>query len=369
MIYFDHNATTAIHPMVQSKMNEYCHLPLNPSSVHGNGRLGKSLIEQARINIAKLIGVTDCGRDYNITFTSGGTESNNLILSSYLDGEIFIAATEHLSIHAYSSLYPNVSIINVDKNGIIDLDQLETKLSKCKSHKKLVSVMLANNETGILQPLKQIASITHKYGAEIHSDMVQAVGKIAVDVTEFDLDFATISSHKCAGPMGVGALISKANFQLKPMIVGGGQERSVRSGSENVLAILGFGEAAHIVKLELIKRQTHMSKLHNMLESELLNNFSSAQIVGINTNRLPNTSLIINLGKIAEIQVIAFDMKNIAISSGSACSSGKVGKSHVLSAMGYSKEEAACAIRVSIGYDNTINDVFQFLEIYKELNN
>ncbi|RTK92258.1 MAG: cysteine desulfurase [Rickettsiales bacterium] len=368
MIYLDHNATTPLHKAVKSKMDEYCHLPLNPSSVHANGRLAKALIEQARKHIANLVGVEEYGRDYQITFTSSGTESNNLILSNYLDGEIFISSIEHLSIYAFTKLYPNVTIIDVDENGILNLEHIESRLAQSKMKKKLVSVMLANNETGILQPVKEIAAIAHKYGAQMHSDCVQAIGKIDINIADLDLDFATISSHKFGGPTGVGALVRKANFHLNPMIIGGGQERSLRSGSENVLAILGFGEAANIASQELIERQTHMSMLRDKLETELINNCYNIEIVGKNTKRLPNTSLIITNGKTAEIQLIAFDMKNIAISAGSACSSGKVGKSHVLSAMGYSSEKVACGIRISLGYSNTLDDINHFLEIYKELN-
>lgn len=369
MIYLDHNATTPLHKVVKSKMDEYCHLPLNPSSVHANGRLAKSLIEQARKNIANLVGVEEHGRDYQITFTSSGTESNNLILSNYLDGEIFISSVEHLSIYAFTKLYPNVTIIDVNRNGILNLEHIESRLAQSKMKKKLVSVMLANNETGILQPVKEIAAIAHKYGAQIHSDCVQAIGKIDINIADLDLDFATISSHKFGGPTGVGALVSKAQFHLNPMIIGGGQERSLRSGSENVLAILGFGEAARIASQELVQRQTHMSMLRDKLETELIKDCcNNIEIVGKNTKRLPNTSLIITHGKTAEIQLIAFDMKNIAISSGSACSSGKVGKSHVLFAMGYPSEKVACGIRISLGYGNNSDDVNHFLEIYKELN-
>lgn len=368
MIYLDHNATTPLHQVVKSKMDEYCHLPLNPSSVHANGRLAESLIEQARRNIANLVGVQELGRDYHITFTSSGTESNNLILSNYLDGEIFISSVEHLSVYAFSGLYPNVTIIDVDENGILNIEHIEARLAQSKAEKKLVSVMLANNETGIIQPIKEITAIAHKYGAQMHSDCVQAIGKIDINITNLDLDFVTISSHKFGGPTGAGALVSKAKFHLKPLIIGGGQERSLRSGTENILAILGFGEAANIVSQELIERQTHMSMLQDKLETELINHCHNVEIVGKNTKRLPNTSLIITLSKTAEIQLIAFDMKNIAISSGSACSSGKVGKSHVLSAMGYPLEKVACGIRISLGYNNTIDDINHFLEIYKELN-
>lgn len=369
MIYLDHNATTHLHPNVRSKMNELAmHGPMNPSSVHWHGRKGKSLLEAARKSIATLLGFENCFKDYQITFTASGTEANNLILSNFKDEEIFISATEHLSIWAYSKLSPNVTVIKVDKNGTLDIEDLIHKLQSSRAEKKLLSVMLANNETGVIQPVRQISELAHENGALIHSDCIQAAGKIDVNILDLGVDFVSISAHKFGGPMGAGALIGKTSIHLLPLIIGGKQERNLRSGTENVPAIVGFGEAATIAKEELDLRFSHMSNLHTKLESELLADNPNIEIAGINTERLPNTSLIINIDKKAETQIIALDLQGVAVSSGSACSSGKIGSSHVLAAMGYSEDEIKSAIRVSIGINTTEQDIDAFLKIYNEIN-
>lgn len=367
-IYLDHNATTPMHPIVKSKMDEYALLPLNPSSIHSSGRAAKSIIENARKMIAKLMCFESDFRNYQVTFTSGATEANNIILANYKEGEIFISATEHLSIWAHSKIASNINVIQVDNNGVLDLEDLQQKLASSTKQKKLVSVMLANNETGVISYVKKIAKISHEHGAEIHSDCSQAIGKIPVDMIDMDLDFASISGHKFGGPSGSGALIGKTSFHLQPIFIGGGQEKALRPGTENVPAIAGLGEAASIAFDELDKRNYKMKELRDRLESKLLNKFLDVVIVGINTERLPNTSLIINPRVTAQIMLIALDLKGVAVSSGSACSSGKVGKSHVLLAMGCSEDEIKSAIRVSLGYTTTDKDIDDFLEIYGELN-
>ena len=290
-----------------------------------------------------------------------------MILSNFQDGEIFISATEHHSIFVRSKIFDNITIIKVDKNGVLDIEDLIYKLNNSTSKKKLVSVMLANNDTGTINPIAKISDIAHSYGALMHSDAVQAIGKIDVDITSLNVDFMSISAHKFGGPMGAGALIQKTAIHLEPMIIGGGQERNLRSGTENVPAIIGFGEAAKIAKQELKTRSIHMNKLRTKLEKALLSSNKDIEIVGINATRLPNTSLIINNNKRAETQLIALDLKGVAISSGSACSSGKVEPSHILSAMGYSLEKIASALRVSIGFNTTKQDIDDFLEIYNEI--
>lgn len=368
MIYLDHNATTTLYPAVCSQMTEFFDKPYNASSIHTLGRHAKDAIEKARKQIAKLIGIENKLRDYQITFTGSGTESNNLILSNYLDGEIFISATEHESIFAYSKVSNNVTTIGVNKNGVLELEELKDKLIHSKSNKKLVSVIMANNETGVIQPIEEIISIAHKFGAQVHSDCAQVIGKVNFNFYNLDLDFASISGHKFGGPIGVGALISKLQYHLKPMILGGGQEKNLRAGTENVIAITGLGAAAKITDNNLSKTTSHMLKLREKIESTLTHNFSKIIIAGSGANRLPNTSLIINPAKKAEFQLIAFDLKGIALSSGSACSSGKVGSSKVLKAMGYYDIEIDAAIRVSVGYNTTFAEVDNFLEIYREIN-
>ena len=262
----------------------------------------------------------------------------------------------------------NITLIKVDNNGALDLEDLNNKLESSKAEKKLISVMLANNETGIIQPIKQIAEIAHKNGALIHSDCVQAAGKIDINLLDLDVDFISISAHKFGGPMGAAALIGKASLPLRPLIIGGGQERGLRAGTENVLAIIGFGEAALLAINDLKERSQHMNKLRLKLEKELLNSQHNIEIVGMHTKRLPNTSLIINPAHKAETQLIALDLKGVAISSGSACSSGRISSSHVLDAMGYAKEKMDSALRVSLGWNTTEQDIDNFLKIYNEIN-
>lgn len=369
MIYLDHNATTNIRPEAWNKMNELASYgPVNPSSIHSYGQKGKSLLEEARKSIAYLLGFDSERRNYQITFTSSGTEANNLIISNFKDHEIFISATEHPSIYVHSNYSKNITIIKVDQNGILDINDLILKLRESKSTKKLLSVMLANNETGIIQPIQKICEIAHNYGALVHSDCVQAIGKIDVNMPKLAIDFLTISGHKFGGPMGAAALIARTSVHLKPQIIGGGQERSLRSGTENVPAIVGFGLAAKLAKEELNERCAHMTKLQTKLEKILLESNHSIEIVGINTERLPNTTLIINVNKKAETQLIALDLKGVAVSSGSACSSGKTSPSHVLSAMGYEEDKLYSALRISVGTSTKEEDIDKFIAIYNEIN-
>ncbi len=363
-IYLDHNATTPMLPGVVSHMAQFYHLPLNPSSVHSMGRGAKSIITDARKSIALLLGI-DGHKNYQIIFTSGATEANNMILSHYKDAEIFISATEHASVSYCCDLFEKVKVIKVDNNGALDFNDLEDKLSKSTGSKKLVSVIYANNETGILNPLKQISIIAHKYGAQIHSDCVQAIGKMEISLTELGIDFASISGHKFGAPLGSGALIAKNEFALKPLICGGGQEKGFRSGTENVTAIAGLGMASKIAKANSNNSTT--LKMRNKMETILLSKIEGLKIVGHKVSRLPNTSLLINPKKTSEVLLIALDMKGIAVSSGAACSSGKVGKSKVLEAMGYGDNQAKSAIRVSLGYNNTEEEVDYFIKTYIEL--
>jgi len=368
MIYLDHNATTNVCSEVWNKMTDInAYGPINPSSVHLYGQKGKSLIEEARRSIAYLLGFDMQYLDYQIVFTASGTEANNLIISNFRNYEIFISAIEHTSIYEHIKYLPNISIINVDKHGILDIEDLVVKLSNSTSNKKLLSVMIANNDTGIIQPIQKICKIAHHHGALMHSDCTQAIGKIDVNMLELDLDFLTISGHKFGGPMGAGALIARTSYNLKPQIIGGGQEKTIRSGTENVPAIVGLGVAAQLVKQDLFKRYVHMVRLQYKLETMLLTNKYVVDIVGNQVKRLPNTSLIINLNYTAEIHVVLLDLKGIAVSAGSACSSGKSSPSHVLSAMGYSEDKIYSAVRISIGVKTTKEDINQFIAIYNQI--
>ncbi|MCC8372368.1 MAG: cysteine desulfurase [Rickettsia endosymbiont of Pseudomimeciton antennatum] len=367
MLYLDHNATTNIHPKVKELMESLMEETYyNPSSIHIKGRYARSLVEIARQQVAKSVGVDINSREYQVIFTSSGTESNNLLMNSYYDGEIFVSSIEHLSIFDHTKYRDNIKIIRVDSDGIVDIDHLEQLLLASNASKKLVSVMLANNESGVVQNIQQLVKIAKKYEAVFHSDCVQAAGKIPVDIKELAVDFATISAHKLGGIQGSSALIVKAGHTLKAMMIGGGQERNIRSGTENVLAIASFGLAISIATAEVEDRYKKMKKLQTYLEKNLLN-YKNVKVVSKSVARLPNTTLMIVPKTDAQTKLIAFDLRGIAVSSGSACSSGKVGRSHVLSSMGFSEDDARSSIRISFNYQQTIEDVVTFIKAFEEV--
>ncbi|MCC8417816.1 MAG: cysteine desulfurase [Rickettsia endosymbiont of Bryobia graminum] len=369
MLYLDHNATTCIHPKVRdfvvTLLGEEAY---NPSSIHSSGRNARTIVETARLQIAKSVGIDINSREYELVFTSSGTESNNLLMSNYSDGEIFISSIEHLSIFAHSKYSNNIKFIKVDNNGIIDINDLENLLSASTSSKKLLSVMLANNESGVIQNIKELTIIAKKYGADFHSDCVQAFGKIPVNIPELGIDFATISSHKVGGMQGSSVLITKKNHLLKAMMIGGGQEKNIRSGTENVIAIASFGLAAELVRKEIEKRYQQMKILQDYLEINLLK-YNDIKIASKNVERLPNTTLLIIANNDPQTKLIALDLHGVEVSSGSACSSGKVGKSHVLKAMGYNDSECKSSLRISFNHQQTIEDVKEFIKIFEQVYN
>jgi len=364
MIYLDHNSTTFINPRVKEYIISLMDKGLNPSSTHRVGTFARNIIEEARLQIAAALEVSS--REYNITFTASGTESNNLIMKNFYDGDIFISAIEHLSIYNHIKYAPNIKVIKVDTQGLVDLEHLEELLVQSTASKKLVSVMMANNESGVLQNIFKISEITKKYNAKFHSDLVQAFGKIITYIKDLGLDFATISGHKIGGGQGGAALISNANFPLTPMIIGGGQEKSVRSGTENVLAIAGFGLAAELVIKNIIENYIKIKKLQKILEKKL-KKYPNVNIVSENAKRLPNTTLFTVPGTDAQTKLIAFDLRSICVSSGSACSSGKISKSHVLTNMGLDEQETKSSIRVSLSHINTVDDIEAFMKAFEEV--
>lgn len=370
MIYLDHNATTDIHPQVLRKVNEVIDLgPINPSSTHSNGQIGKRLLQESRNYILSLLGLRLNDNDYRVIFTSSGTEANNLIISSFKNYEIFISAIEHSSIYIYTKYIKNITVIKVNKQGVLDINDLTSKLKNSSFSKKIVSVMFANNETGIIQPIKEICKVAHRYRALVHSDCVQAMGKVDVNISNIKIDCASISGHKFGAPMGVGALIVRNSIDnLIPQIIGGGQERSLRAGTENVPSIVGLGIASKVAKDELKDRFHYMSRLRSRLENGLLATNDSIEIVGAGVPRLPNTSLILHSNKTSETQLIALDLRGVSVSSGSACSSGTSYSSHVLLAMGYTKNKLDTAFRVSLGIGTTDKEIDKFITIYNEIN-
>jgi len=356
-VYLDYNATGILRPEVVIAMQNTFHLFGNSSSVHRLGRLARSAIEEAREKIASVVGVSPT----EIIFTSGGTEANNLVLSNK-DIPVFISATEHDSINAVRL---DSKIVNVDINGVIDLEHLE-KMLGYTDRPSMVSVMLANNETGVLQPIQQVVNVARRFGAIIHCDAVQGLGKIPFSFSELGVDMLTISAHKIGGPKGVGALIVKEGVDLPPLLVGGGQERNRRAGTENITGICGFGVAASLVQLAL-EQIPDLEKMRNKIECGVKAEIPEVTIYGEEVARLSNTSCIGLPGLSNESQVMALDLAGVYVSAGSACSSGKVTPSHVLKAMGFNDVAASSAIRVSLGWQTTESDCDAFVTTWTEM--
>jgi cysteine desulfurase len=366
--YLDHNATSPLRPEVADVMLRAFQLPGNASSVHAEGRAARAEIERAREQVAHLVGA----KAKNVIFTSGGTEAANLALSPGFRRlgqpgctRLLLGAAEHpcvLNGHRFPS--DAVVIIPVDSNGILDLTWLEARLQKAGDERVLVSVQLANNETGVLQPAAEAARLVHEHGGLIHTDAVQAAGKIPVSMAELGVDVLTLSAHKIGGPKGIGAVILASDqFEITERLIrGGGQEKGFRAGTENVAAIAGFGAAAEIALTVLGQEADRVQALRDEAETELRRIAPDAVVVGAQAERLPNTFAFAIPGLKAETALIAFDLAGVALSSGSACSSGKVKRSHVLDAMGVEPALAEGVLRVSLGWSTTKEDVIRFAE-------
>lgn len=329
----------------------------NPSSVHRGGRMARRLVEDARERVAAVVGA-EMGE---VVFTSGGTEANALALRGAARGRILVSAIEHVSVLDASE---NSEQIPAGNDGVVDLNALEALLA-AGDVPALVSVMLANNETGVVQPVAAVAELGRRYGALIHCDAVQAPGRIAVDWKALGVHMLTLSAHKIGGPQGVGALIVADEVALAATMRGGGQERRRRAGTENVPGIAGFGAAAESAgRLDDAPR---VERLRDRLEHGVRELAPGTRVFGSGAPRLPNTSCFAMPGVTSEVQVMALDLGGIAVSAGSACSSGKVAPSHVLKAMKVDDEQAACALRVSLGGSNLNQDVDRFLEVWGSL--
>jgi len=364
-IYLDYNATSPTLASAARVMMQLLRDPANASSTHFHGRKAKGILENARDIIADKLGIKT-GRDaFDICFCSSGTEANNLLLHNFIDRNIVLTSIEHLSILEPSALNSQRIIVEVDADGLINLESFE-EIARSLEKPSLISVIYANNETGIIQDLKTICGIAHKYNHLVHSDLVQAFGKISCNIAELGLDFATISSHKIGGPLGAAALIHRSNFVIKSQIVGGGQEKGRRAGTENLPAIAGFAEAAKEIDTRITKLES-IKNTRDFLESQIKEICPNAIIFSSDKQRLPNTSMISMLGVDIQTQLIYFDINGISISSGAACSSGKVVASHVVRAMGYSELEAKSAIRVSLGPETQIEEIQKFISIWKNL--
>ncbi len=368
-IYLDWNATAPLRPEARDAMMAALDTCGNPSSVHAEGRRSRMLVERARLAVANAVGATP----QQVIFTSGGTEANVLALQPELRGAVspphrrlLVSAIEHASVLA-GGHFPErqVGIIPVTPSGLLDLEALRGLLDG--QPPALVSVMLANNETGAIQPIGAIAELVHQAGGLLHVDAVQALGKILINFRELRVDLLTISGHKIGGPKGVGALIladGVAGFAAS--IRGGGQEKGRRAGTENVPGIAGFGAAVAASLANLSDDIAHMRRLLQRLELGI-GEVPGAIIFCADLPRLPNTTLFTAPGLRAETAVIGFDLEGVALSSGSACSSGKVMASHVLTAMGLPPQLARGGIRVSLGWSTTDSDVDRFIQAWRKL--
>ena len=370
--YFDWNATAPLRPQAAEALREALAVPGNPSSVHAEGRAARRLVEEAREDVAALV----AARPGDVFFTSSGTEANMLALTPAIQTaderrpreKLLISAIEHSSVRT-GGRFPRdaVADIAVDADGRVDLAALADALAKAS--RPLVSIMLANNETGVVQPIAQAAAIVHAAGGLLHVDAVQAAGRIACDINALGADLLTLSAHKIGGPKGVGALIrAREDIHFPdPLIRGGGQERGLRAGTENVAGIAAFGAAAAAVRRQGAAEADHMRALRDKLETGLKAVTPGAVIFGAAAERLPNTTLFAAEGMKAETAVISFDLEGIAVSSGAACSSGKVQPSHVLAAMGVSPALTRGAVRLSLGWTTTETDIERCLGAWRKL--
>ncbi|HEX5077657.1 MAG TPA: cysteine desulfurase family protein [Geminicoccaceae bacterium] len=354
--YLDYNATAPLRPEVVAAMVEALDHTGNPSSVHQAGRGARRLLEEARESVAALVGAPAEA----VLFTSGGTEANNQALRS-VGGGCLVSAVEHDSVLAAA---PDAARIRVDTHGSIDLQALEEQLQSFRPG--LVSVMLANNETGVVQPIAEVVERARRHGALVHCDAVQAAGKIPIALHDLGVDLLTLSAHKLGGPPGVGALLLGPGIEPTPLHHGGGQERRWRPGTENLPGIVGFGRACALAAADGGWRQ-RVGALRDRLEAAVAAIAPEAVVLGAGAPRLANTSCLAMPGVSNQVQLIDLDLAGVAVSAGSACSSGKVGPSHVLAAMGVEPEVAQTAIRVSLGWASSPADVDGFVAAWGRL--
>jgi cysteine desulfurase len=368
-IYLDWNATTPLRAEARDAMAAAWELNGNPSSVHAEGRQARGLVEAARASIAAAVGALP----RNVILTSGGTEANALALAPGLRrgsgpaiDRLAVSAIEHASVLTGGRFSPEaVSILAVNNSGVLDLDRLRAALAGWPP--ALVSVMAANNETGALQPVREAAEIVHAAGGLLHVDAIQALGKIPIDINVMNADLMTLSAHKIGGPKGVGAVILAEGLRgFEPLLRGGGQELGRRAGTENVAGIAGFGAAVKGAMAALDGEAIRLGRLRNRLENGLRVT-PGVTVFAAGAERLPNTTLFTVPGLKAETAVIGFDLAGIAVSSGSACSSGKVQASHVLEAMGFGPELAQGAVRLSLGWSTSETDVDHSIEAWRKL--
>jgi cysteine desulfurase len=361
-VYLDWNATSPLREEARAAVLAALDLVGNPSSPHAEGRRVRALVEDAREEVAALVGA----RPAEVVFTGGGTEANNWVLARGWE-TVRLADIEHDSVRIPArNSGARVVKLPVDANGVVAAAVLDAGTDEPGGARALLSLQMANNETGILQRVAQLAAIGKARGMSVHTDAVQAAGRIAVDFRTLGVDFLSLSAHKLGGPKGVGALVIRDGAALPPLIVGGGQERRRRAGTENVPAIAGFGAAARAAVRDLAKMRG-IGTLRDRLEADIRAVTPAARLIAAGAERLPNTASIALPGASAETMVIALDLAGVAVSAGAACSSGKVGASHVLEAMGVEPALARAAIRVSLGWGSSERDVAAFVEAWSRL--
>ncbi len=350
--YFDHNATSPMRHEVKDHLRKNLDFLGNPSSVHQQGRKVRSLMEAERSAIGTTLGIDP----RRLIFTSGATEANNMVLKGLKDYPVYVSAVEHDSVR---DVRKDAGVLRVTKDGVLDLNYLEDVLKHHQGDKVLISVMAANNETGAIQPVEQVQKLCKKYGALSHCDGVQGLRKL--DIKWSDFDFSSFSGHKLGALSGVGVLVINPAIALEKIVIGGGQERSYRAGTENILGILSLGRAFETFSTGNAKN------LRDRIEAEIQTYCPDARIISKNVDRLDNTSLIAMPSMVSETQLMNFDLSGFCLSAGSACSSGKVKKSPVLTAMGIDNELAKCTLRVSLGWTNTPEAVSDFIKIWRNL--
>lgn len=357
--YLDHNATTLLKPESRAAMLDVLASPGNPSSVHKQGRDARRRIETARAQILKFV---NADARAVVVFTSGATEANNLVLKGAGAERVLASAIEHASVLGAAR---GAEIIPVLPSGVVDLGALDKMLTGT-DRQTLVSVMLVNNETGVIQPVEQVMALAKKHGALVHADAAQGAGRIGIDLQKLGVDYLTLSAHKMGGPQGAGCLVLANCVAVTPQLEGGGQEKNLRAGTENVAAIAGFGRAAELAARDMAAFQK-LSVLRDRLEGELLKIAPGLKIFGRDAPRVANTSMFALPGVSSETQLIALDLAGIFVSNGAACTSGTVKPSHVLQAMGADAAEINSSLRVSLGWNTAENEVDYFIEKWAEM--
>jgi len=368
-VYFDHAATTAVDPRVFERLRPFFSERYgNASEIHGLGRQAREAVEQARAQVAAALGAAE----REIVFTSGGTEADNLALLGYLQrfesGHLVVGAVEHPAVVETARFLMgkgwDVTFVAVDRRGTVDVEAFQRAL---RPDTRLASVMLANNVVGTIQPVAVLARLAHERGVAFHTDAVQAVGAVPVDVDELGVDLLSLSAHKIYGPKGAGALYVRRGTRLAAILHGGGHERRLRSGTENVPAIVGLGAAIELAVAELPRERPRLEGLRDRLVQGVLDSIAEVSYLGHPTERLPGNACLTVRYVEGESMVLELDARGFAVASGSACASGSLEPSHVILAMGYGPEDAHGSVRLTLGRENTEADVEAFLAAFPEV--